>query len=66
MVGAGIGAIVGLIEAFGEAESVLGYVGYILAGAFGGAILTALIIVAIPWAIGLGILVLILKACGVA
>jgi len=63
-VGAALGALGGLFEAFGSAESFLGYLGYIAIGAGIGGGLAWLIVTMLPWAIGLGILALLLKAFG--
>lgn len=64
MIGGAIGAFCGLLTALESAESVAGYIFYIVVGFFGGAILTSLLIAALPWAILAGILILLIKACG--
>jgi hypothetical protein len=65
MIGGVLGAIVGLFEAIGEAQSLLGYVGYVLGGAAMGAIILGLAAAILPWALGIAALGLLLKACGI-
>ncbi len=64
-IGGTVGALAGLSEAYGSAESIGGYLLYIVIGAAAGGVLVGLATAMLPWVIGLGLLVLILKACGV-
>lgn len=65
VIGFVIGAIAGFIEAMGSAEGFMGYLIYIGIGAFAGVLIMSLAAIVLPWAIGLAVIVLILRACGV-
>ncbi|MEO0417612.1 MAG: hypothetical protein AAF249_02025 [Pseudomonadota bacterium] len=58
-----LGAIGGLITAFGEAESLVGYLAYIGIGAVAGGFLAAIMAAVLPWMIVLGALALMLNMC---
>ena len=64
-IGAAIGAILGLINAFESATDIAGYLIYTGIGAVAGGVLGTLLVKMLPWGIALGAVILILKACGV-
>ncbi len=65
MIGGVLGAIAGFQIAMDTADGVTGYLVYTAIGAMAGGLVGSLMAMAIPWMIGLGILALILKACGI-
>ena len=57
--------LLGLVRLLILQKALGGYLLYIVIGAFAGGAILGLAAAMLPWAIGLGLLVLILKACGV-
>lgn len=62
-VGGGVGGIIGLIAAIESADSVGGYLAYIVIGVVAGAFLSSAFMTLLPWVAGLALLTVLLKAC---